>query len=179
MPVLPILQWPDPCLARVAVPAVPDAKTAALATDMLGTMYDARGRGLAAPQVGVSQRMFVMDVCWKDGTPAPLVVLNPEILAWSAAEAIGPEGCLSIPGVVAMVQRPTSVSLRWTGLDGVVQQAVLTGFAAICAQHEIDHLDGIVTLQRDPQAAASQAAASLAVASLAVASLAAASQAAV
>lgn len=154
MTVLKILQWPDPCLSLVAGPAVPDAATRALAADMLDTMYHAQGRGLAAPQVGVSQRLFVMDIGWKEGNPTPLVVLNPEILAWSAAEDIGPEGCLSIPGVVAMVQRAVAISLRWIGLDGTQQQATLTGFAAICAQHEIDHLDGIVTLQRDPRAAA-------------------------
>lgn len=154
MAVLAILQWPDPCLGRVAAPAVPDAATQGLAADLLETMYAAQGRGLAAPQVGVSQRLFVMDVGWKDGTPSPVVVLNPEILAWSASDATGPEGCLSMPGVVAMVQRATAISLRWTGLDGAVQQAALTGFAAICAQHEIDHLDGIVTLHRDPRAAA-------------------------
>ena len=152
MAVLPILQWPDPRLSLVAGPAFPDAATAALAAAMFETMYAAAGRGLAAPQVGVSQRLFVMDVGWKSGRSAPQVMLNPEILAWSAASAIGPEGCLSIPGVVAMVQRSTEISLRWMGLDGAVQQAMMTGFAAICAQHEIDHLDGIVTLQRDPRA---------------------------
>ena len=115
---------------------------------MLETMYAAPGRGLAGPQVGVMKRLFVMDPTWKEGSPAPLVCLDPEIMWRSDDTAAGPEGCLSIPGVLTVVERATSVQLRWRDLDGALHDQVLTGFAAICAQHELDHLDGIVTLQR-------------------------------
>ena len=154
MPILPILTWPDPALTRPAAPLPPgpaDAATQALAQDMLETMYAAPGRGLAAPQVGRLVRMFVMDPGWKDGTPAPLVLLNPRLL-WSARDvATGPEGCLSIPGVTALVARPQSIRLAWSDLDGAAHETNLSGFAAVCAQHELDHLDGRVTLDRvDP-----------------------------
>lgn len=149
MPLLPIVQWPDPRLATQCAPlgdVTPEVR--ALAADMLDTMYAAPGRGLAAPQVGVLQRLFVMDVTWKDGPRNPMVLIDPEILWLSEAKASGPEGCLSIPGVLAEVERSTSIRLGWTSLDGDRVEAVLEGFAAICAQHEFDHLDGIVTLDR-------------------------------
>ena len=152
MTVLPILRWPDPRLATPCTPATPDAATRALAEDMLETMYAAPGRGLAAPQVGALIRLFVMDVAWKEGHPAPRILLNPEIL-WSAATtATGPEGCLSIPGLTADIPRATEIRLRWTDVDGHRHEETLTGFAAICAQHEIDHLDGRVTFDRLPPA---------------------------
>lgn len=144
-----VLTWPDERLSRKCqpVPEITD-DVRALAEDMLETMYDAPGRGLAAPQVGVISRLFVMDPRWKEGAPSPVVCINPEILSFGADAAEGPEGCLSIPGVSAKVTRPTTVRMVWTGLDGVKQEQDLTGFAALCAQHEVDHLDGIVTLDR-------------------------------
>ena len=147
MAVLPILTWPD---ARLATPCAPvgDRDVRSLAADMLDTMYAAPGRGLAAPQVGVLLRMFVMDVTWKDGLRAPRVVIDPQILWRSEAESLGPEGCLSIPGISTDVARATAVRLVWRDLDGMAQDETLTGFAAICAQHEYDHLDGIVTFDR-------------------------------
>lgn len=150
MAVLPILRWPDPRLATPCAPAQPDATTRTLAQDMLDTMYDAPGRGLAAPQVGALIRLFVMDVTWKDGTPAPRIFLNPEILWSSASTTTGPEGCLSIPGLTTPISRATEIRLHWTDLDGTAHEDHLTGFAAICAQHEIDHLDGRVTFDRLP-----------------------------
>lgn len=145
----PIVLWPDPVLARRCDPILEiDAAVRDLAQDMLETMYDAPGRGLAAPQVGVPLRLFVMDCTWKEAEPSPRVVINPEIETISDARAIGPEGCLSIPGVLADVERHEAITLRWTDLDGRTQQEVLTGFEAICAQHEYDHLDGVVTLDR-------------------------------
>ncbi|NUB46646.1 peptide deformylase [Fertoebacter nigrum] len=155
MAVLPILRWPDPRLATVCAPAVLCDDLNRLAADMLDTMYAAPGRGLAAPQVGVLLRIFVMDVGWKDGNPMPEVVVNPEIL-WSSPElAEGPEGCLSIPGITTQIIRPRSVTMRWTMLDGTLREETLAGFAAICAQHEYDHLDGIVTFHRlSPEARA-------------------------
>lgn len=145
---LPILRWPDPRLSLRCAPAVLDDDLRALAADMLETMYAAPGRGLAAPQVGRLLRLFVMDATWKEGVPAPQVFVNPEIVDLLGEQVVGPEGCLSIPGPVTEVARAQSVHMRWTDLSGDVNEAVLTGFAAICVQHEYDHLDGILTLDR-------------------------------
>ncbi|MCU0826693.1 MAG: peptide deformylase [Tabrizicola sp.] len=151
---LPILRWPDPRLSQVCAPAVLDDDLRALAVDMLETMYAAPGRGLAAPQVGRLVRMFVMDVDWKTGTLAPMVFVNPEI-ELLGDRATGPEGCLSIPGPVTDVERAACVRARWTALDGTLHEARFDGFAAICIQHEYDHLDGILTLDRlSPEARA-------------------------
>lgn len=149
MAVLPILRWPDARLAlRCArVGGVSDV-VARLAADMLDTMYAAAGRGLAAPQVGHLLRMFVMDVTWKEGPRSPMVCIDPEILWHADTRADGPEGCLSIPGLTVAVSRAQAIRLAYTGLDGQRQETLLQGFAAICAQHECDHLDGIVTLDR-------------------------------
>lgn len=155
MTILPILRWPDPRLSQPCAPVAHGEDIATLAADMLETMYAAPGRGLAAPQVGVLKRLFVMDVAWKTGAPDPVVCVNPVILRSSDARAVASEGCLSIPGVTAEVERPTEILLRWAGPDGITRDARLTGFAATCAQHEVDHLDGIVTLDRlSPQARA-------------------------
>jgi len=157
----PILTWPHPRLSVVCTPVetiTPAIRT--LAEDMLETMYDAPGRGLAAPQVGEMLRLFVMDPTWKEGTRSPMVCINPDIIDRSDDEASADEGCLSIPGVTAHVTRPASVRMVWTDLDGQVHDETLTGFAALCAQHELDHLDGILTLDRvdaDQRAAILQA----------------------
>ena len=149
MSLLPILRWPDPRLTQEADPVAEiDDEVRRLARDMLETMYAAPGRGLAAPQVGAMLRLFVMDIAWKDGDPAPKVMVNPEIVAASDETATQSEGCLSIPGVLAEVTRPAEVTMRWTGLDGGRHEETLIGFAATCAQHELDHLDGIVTFDR-------------------------------
>lgn len=149
MALLPILRWPDPRLAQRCVPvgAITD-DIRSLAADMLATMYAAPGRGLAGPQVGAMLRLFVMDVTWKTGTPSPEVFINPELVWLSPETAEAPEGCLSIPGITALVTRPTSVQICWTALDGTARRETLTGFAATCAQHEYDHLDGRVTFDR-------------------------------
>ncbi|MDO9525903.1 MAG: peptide deformylase [Gemmobacter sp.] len=143
MAILPIVLFPD---RRLRLPALPVPQVTQglhdLAADMLDTMYAAPGRGLAGPQVGVLLRIFVMDVTWRDGTPSPCVCLNPEIIDASDDLATGQEGCLSIPGVGAVVTRPAEITLRWTDLSGQQMQERLTGFAAICAQHELDHLNG-------------------------------------
>lgn len=146
MAVLPILRWPDPRLSTVCAPVTGDVRP--LAADMLDTMYGAPGRGLAAPQVGVLLRLFVMDTTWKEGLRAPQVFVNPEILWMSDTRSTGPEGCLSLPGATTHISRATEIRLRWTDLDGITHEQTLTGFAAICAQHEYDHLDGILTLDR-------------------------------
>ena len=149
MALRPILRWPDPRLSAPCAPVggITD-EVRVLASDMLETMYAAPGRGLAAPQVGVLSRLFVMDVTWKEGTPTPEVLFDPEVLWLSPDTATGPEGCLSIPGVTADVTRPVALRLRWRDLHGAVREDLLEGPRAICAQHEIDHLDGRVTLDR-------------------------------
>lgn len=149
MSLRPILTWPDDRLSAVCAPVAeitPDVRE--LAADMLETMYDVPGRGLAAPQVGVLMRMFVMDTTWKEGTRQPVVCINPDIVSFGSEMTTGAEGCLSIPGVTAQVTRPATVRMVWTDLDGIVQDEDLNGFAALCAQHELDHLDGVVTLDR-------------------------------
>lgn len=146
MAVLPVLRYPDPRLSQPCAPAPLDAATRRLAADMLETMYAAPGRGLAAPQVGALLRLFVMDATWKEGRPDPQVVVNPRILWRSPETATAPEGCLSIPGPLTAITRPTTIDLEWTALDGTLHRKRLTGFSALCAQHEYDHLDGILTL---------------------------------
>lgn len=152
---LQILRWPDPRLSQHCATAVLDDDLRQLASDMFETMYAAPGRGLAAPQVGRLVRLFVMDVTWKDGARSPQAFVNPKVVEFSTARVTGPEGCLSIPGPVTDIDRAEAVRMRWTDLEGQSHDAVLAGFAAICAQHEYDHLDGIVTLDRlSPEARA-------------------------
>ncbi len=114
-----------------------------LAADMLATMYDAPGVGLAAPQVGVLSRLYVMD-CEKDPEAPrnPIVMVNPEVTWTSEALNTYEEGCLSIPEQYADVTRPAEVRVRWLGLDGKTHEREFEGLWATCAQHEIDHLDG-------------------------------------
>lgn len=141
---LSILLFPDPRLKRPCSPVgriTPDIES--LAGDMLAAMYAAPGVGLAAPQVGVLRRLFVMD-CTKDpqAPPAPLVMVDPEIVSTSAAMNVYEEGCLSFPDQYAEVTRPAEVRMRWTGLDGRIQERDFDGLWATCAQHELDHLNG-------------------------------------
>ena len=144
MAVLPIVAWPDPRLRQVCDPVPFAADRKALIADMFETMYAAPGRGLAGPQVGVMERIFVMDVTWKDGTPEPVACINPEIIQRSDAVVAREEACLSIVGVAAEVTRPAEILIRWFDPDWHEHQARLTGFHATCAQHENDHLDGRV-----------------------------------
>lgn len=148
MGVLPILRWPDARLATICDPVAAGEDLAVLIDEMFQTMYDAPGRGLAAPQVGVMKRLFVMDVTWKEGAKNPVAMINPRILARSDEVVAGEEGCLSIPGVSTDIVRPARVEMEWTNIDGQVQRRWLDGFAARCAQHEYDHLDGVVTFDR-------------------------------
>lgn len=139
-----IILHPDPRLKKLCEPVAritPEIET--LAADMLATMYDAPGVGLAAPQVGVLSRLYVMD-CNKDPEtePQPVVMVNPEITWSSEALNIYEEGCLSIPDQYADVTRPAEVRVRWLGLDGQTHERDFDGLWATCAQHEIDHLDG-------------------------------------
>ncbi|RLJ40826.1 peptide deformylase [Litoreibacter meonggei] len=140
----PILIHPDPRLKKVAKPVV-DVSDALreLADDMLETMYDAPGIGLAAPQVGVMDRLIVLDCIKKEGeSPRPLVMFNPEVIASSEEENTYEEGCLSIPEQYADVTRPADVTVRWIDRDGALQEETFDGLWATCVQHEIDHLEG-------------------------------------
>lgn len=140
----PILIHPDPRLKKVceSLPDVSD-RIRALAEDMLETMYDAPGIGLAAPQIGVLDRIIVMD-CVKDDNedPNPMVLINPEIIAASDEKNVYEEGCLSIPDQFAEVTRPKQVQVRWMDLNGAEQTQEFDGLWSTCVQHEIDHLDG-------------------------------------
>ena len=139
-----ILIHPDPRLKKVAdpVPEISD-EIRRLADDMLETMYDAPGIGLAAPQVGVGKRLLVMDCVKEEGAaPRPMVLINPEITWESEALNTYEEGCLSIPEQYADVTRPAEVEVRWTGLDGKTYEEKFDRLWATCVQHEIDHLNG-------------------------------------
>lgn len=153
MAILPILTWPDDRLVQVCAPfPCVDDGVHKLAQDMLATLYATGGRGLAAPQVGDLRQMFVMDVTWKDGASTPMVFVNPRFRHPPQETQTGPEQCLSIPGITAQVRRATKVDLSWVGLDGEAYFREFTKFEAICVQHEMDHLAGIVTLLKvDPQ----------------------------
>jgi peptide deformylase len=144
MTLRPILIHPDPRLKTLCKPVggIND-DIRRLADDMLETMYDAPGIGLAAPQVGVMSRILVMD-CVKEenAVPRPLVLVNPEIVWSSEAQSVYEEGCLSIPEQFADVERPAEVTVRWTDLDGAAQEERFAGLWATCVQHEIDHLNG-------------------------------------
>ena len=154
----PIVQIPDPVLREVAAPvAAFDEGLRDLARDMLETMYEAPGRGLAAPQVGLPVRLFVMDVAWKDGEPEPMVFVNPEVLGTSEDRVTREEGCLSIPGRVSRVSRPAEVALRWQDLAGEWQEDTFDGFAATCVQHELDHLDGVLCIDLEEPAPETEA----------------------
>jgi peptide deformylase len=140
----PILIHPDPRLRKTAEPvAAITADLGALAEDMLATMYDAPGVGLAAPQVGVGKSLLVMD-CVKDPEAAarPMVLFNPEITWRSEDLSSYEEGCLSIPDQYAEIERPARVRVRWLGLDGQHHEEEFDGLWATCVQHEIDHLKG-------------------------------------
>lgn len=139
-----ILLHPDPRLKKLCAP-VADISDAlrTLADDMLETMYDAPGIGLAAPQVGVISRLIVMDCVKEEGTtPRPMAMFNPEVIASSDETNVYDEGCLSIPEHYAEVTRPAEVEVAWIDRDGNTQQEVFDGLWATCVQHEIDHLNG-------------------------------------
>lgn len=148
MSVLPILKWPDARLTQTCAPVTDVAAVSELIDDMFETMYDAPGRGLAAPQVGQMLRLFVMDATWKEGDMNPIACINPQWAPLNSETVASAEGCLSIPGVETVVQRYERIELRFIDLKGVARIKELTGFAARCAQHEMDHLDGVVTLHR-------------------------------
>ncbi len=144
-PALPILVPPAPILRAKARPVGPaDADTIrSLAPRMLAAMYAAPGIGLAAPQVGVGLRLAVVDLM-PDDKPAPVHLVNPEIVRVSGEWATREEGCLSLPGQYADVGRPARVLVRYHDLEGARQELEADGLLAACLQHEIDHLDGVL-----------------------------------
>ncbi|WP_146346167.1 peptide deformylase [Falsiphaeobacter marinintestinus] len=144
MAVRPVVMWPDPRLSQKCAP-VEHEHLDDLITDMFDTMYAANGRGLAAPQIGVMKRVFVMDVGWKEGEKTPMVMINPTIMAAERVPVVAEEGCLSIPGVLVPVERHKAVTVQWTAHNGDIDMADFDGFEARCIQHEFDHLNGVVT----------------------------------
>lgn len=146
MALLPILRYPDPRLHTVAKPVqAVDARIQGLITDMLATMYDAEGIGLAATQVDVHERLIVIDV--SEERNQPLVLINPEIVWASPEKQVNDEGCLSVPGIYDGVERSTSVKV--TALDGEGKSRTIEaeGLLAVCIQHEMDHLLGKVFVE--------------------------------
>lgn len=145
MAVLEIVKWPDTRLTTVCDSVEQSDDLVALIQDMFETMYHATGRGLAAPQVGVLKRLFVMDSTWKIGDRSPIACINPRIVERSEDIGSIKEGCLSIPGILVAVERPNWIVLEWTDREGATQRQKLAGDTARVAQHELDHLDGIIT----------------------------------
>jgi len=150
MALLPIIEVPDPRLKQISAPveAVTD-DTRKLIADMFETMYGAPGIGLAAIQVGVPQRLLVIDLQEPEeegGEPVkdPRVFINPEILDHSEVEVPYTEGCLSVPDQYAEVDRPDRIRARWLDETGTAREEEITGMLAVCLQHEMDHLNGIL-----------------------------------
>lgn len=138
-----ILIHPDPRLKTVADPVTNPSEMNKLAEDMLETMYHAPGIGLAAPQIGITKRLLVMDcVKEEDAPPQPMVLINPQIVWSSEEKSVYEEGCLSIPEIYNDIERPAEVEVMWSTVDGAEASAKFDGLWATCVQHEIDHLDG-------------------------------------
>jgi peptide deformylase len=152
MTVLSILIVPDPGLRAVAKPvAAVDDSVRAIVENMFDTMYDARGIGLAATQVGIEQRIVVIDLQEpesdaEDAKPIrdPRVFINPELLSVSEETSIYNEGCLSIPEQYAEVERPMRCQVGWIDQDGARHEEDFDGLLSTCIQHEIDHLNGVL-----------------------------------
>lgn len=146
MALLPILRYPDPKLHTVAKPvASVDLRMKALIADMLETMYDAAGIGLAATQVDVHEQLIVIDV--SEERDAPLVLINPEII-WASPETHrNEEGCLSVPGIYDGVERADVIKVRALDADGKERTLDADGLLAVCIQHEMDHLLGKVFVE--------------------------------
>lgn len=146
MAILPILCYPDPRLHKVAKPvAQVDERIQTLVKDMLETMYDAQGIGLAATQIDVHERVIVIDVSEKRNEPMALI--NPEILWASEEKQLGEEGCLSVPGIYDGVERSIAVKVKALDENGNSREIDAEGMLAICVQHEMDHLLGKVFVE--------------------------------
>ena len=146
MALLPILRYPDARLHKVARPvAAVDERIRTLVKDMIETMYDAQGIGLAATQVDVHERLVVIDV--SEERNQPLVLINPEIVWASAEKHVGEEGCLSVPGIYDGVERSDAVRVQALDASGQPQTIEAEGMLAVCIQHELDHLLGKVFVE--------------------------------
>ena len=162
MAILDLVLLPDPRLRQVCAPIETiDEEVRTLAANMLETMYDAPGIGLAAPQIGVLKRIVVVDVAERaeaegddgegkntdtkaEAKPNPIVLINPQITAESEVRSTYQEGCLSIPEVYEDVERPIAIQVRYMDLDGAEQLIEADGLLATCIQHEIDHINGVL-----------------------------------
>ncbi|WP_294538630.1 peptide deformylase [uncultured Rhodoblastus sp.] len=143
MAIRPILCLPDPQLRAVSEKVgVVDDSVRALMDDMLQTMYDAPGIGLAAIQIGVAKRVIVMDLSKKGEPPAPRFFVDPEILETSEEESVYEEGCLSIPEYYEDVSRSARIRVRYLDRENIMREIDADGLLATCLQHEIDHLEG-------------------------------------
>jgi peptide deformylase len=149
MSVLKVLTYPDPFLRRRMAPVTDvDDKVRRIITDMTETMYDEPGVGLAASQVGIDQRIIVYDVSGADASPQPRALINPEIVGTEGEQVSENEGCLSVPDFRADVHRAWRVEVTGMDPDGRSVRIEAEGFPAIVLQHEIDHLDGILFIDR-------------------------------
>jgi peptide deformylase len=153
MALMRILETPDPVLRQISTPVeTVDDDLRALIADMFETMYDAPGIGLAAVQVGVPKRLLVMDLQEPENpedpesaiVKEPRVFINPEILSASDHEVPYTEGCLSVPDQYAEVMRPDRIRARWLDEQGAAHEEELDGLLAVCLQHEMDHLEGVL-----------------------------------
>src|SRR4029079_9869711 len=146
---LPIITAPDPRLKAIAKPVERvDDSVRQLMDDMLETMHAAPGIGLAAPQVGVLKRVIVLEIDSEETKVGPLFMANPEIIDASEDDAVYNEGCLSVPEHYADVTRPAEVTVRYLDRDGQKQELKCDGLLSTCVQHEIDHLDGILFIDK-------------------------------
>ncbi len=146
MALLDILSIPHPVLRQIAAPVDSfDKELRRFADEMLATMYAAPGIGLAAPQVGVSKRMAVIDIAKREEQPPnPHIFINPEVVWRSEDRSVYEEGCLSIPEFYEDVTRPASVRVKYIDIDGNPREIEADGLMATCLQHEIDHLNGVL-----------------------------------
>jgi len=145
MAIRPILTIPDPLLRKQAKPIERvDDELRRLMDDMLATMYDAPGIGLAAPQIGISRRLIVMDPAKEEAPQTPVIMVNPKILVRSEDMRMHEEGCLSIPDFIAEVERPAKTRVSYIDREDKEQETELEGIWSTLVQHEIDHLNGVL-----------------------------------
>jgi len=141
----PILKWGEAVLHSPSSPVAQiDGTTASLVADMVDTMYAAPGIGLAAPQIGVSQRVIVVDVAREGEKRQPVRIANPEIIWRSPETTVANEGCLSVPEHYADVSRAAAIKMRYLDHENEIREIEAEGLLATCLQHEIDHLDGVL-----------------------------------
>lgn len=149
MAILSIIKAPDPKLKKRCAPVEQvDDDIRRLMDDMLETMYEAPGVGLAAPQIGVLKRIIVVDTADPEGNRQPLKMANPEVIAASDELLLREEGCLSFPDQYEDVERPATVRVRYLDHENEIRELDAEGLQAVCVQHEIDHLDGVLLVDR-------------------------------